>query len=39
MSIINYFRVDVVKHVDNKTFKVFKNKLTNINPNFKTIFE
>ncbi len=36
---IDYFRVDTVKHVDNTTWKAFKNKLTEINPSFKTIGE
>ncbi|NLK94615.1 MAG: hypothetical protein GX275_05445 [Clostridiales bacterium] len=36
---IDYFRVDTVKHVDNATWKAFKNKLTSINPEFKLIGE
>lgn len=36
---IDYFRVDTVKHVDNTTWKAFKNKLTEIDPSFKTIGE
>lgn len=36
---IDYFRVDTVKHVDNTTWKAFKNKLTEIDPGFKTIGE
>ena len=36
---IDYFRVDTVKHVDNATLKSFKNKLTEIDPEFKLIGE
>lgn len=36
---IDYFRVDTVKHVDNTTWKSFKNKLTEIDPKFKIIGE
>ena len=36
---IDYFRVDTVKHVDNTTWKAFKNSLTNANPSFKMIGE
>lgn len=36
---IDYFRIDTVKHVDNTTWKAFRNKLTKINPNFKIIGE
>ncbi|WP_314589580.1 type I pullulanase [Paenibacillus terrigena] len=36
---IDYYRVDTVKHVDDTTWKAFKNKLTTINPNFKLIGE
>ncbi|MEK3987384.1 pullulanase [Paenibacillus sp. FSL K6-3166] len=32
---IDYFRVDTVKHVENTTWKAFKNALTAIDPNFK----
>lgn len=32
---IDYFRVDTVKHVDDTTWKAFKNALTAIDPNFK----
>lgn len=36
---IDYFRVDTVKHVDDTTWKAFKNKLTESYPNFKLIGE
>ncbi|NMO97570.1 pullulanase [Paenibacillus lemnae] len=36
---IDYFRVDTVKHVDEATWKAFKNDLTTINPEFKMIGE
>lgn len=36
---IDYFRVDTVKHVDDTTWKAFKNALTEINPDFKMIGE
>ncbi|WP_106769246.1 pullulanase [Paenibacillus faecalis] len=36
---IDYFRVDTVKHVDETTWKAFKNELTKINPDFKMIGE
>lgn len=36
---IDYFRVDTVKHVDDTTWKAFKNALTYINPDFKMIGE
>lgn len=36
---IDYYRVDTVKHVDDTTWKAFKNKLTEENPNFKLIGE
>ncbi|WHY21023.1 pullulanase [Paenibacillus sp. G2S3] len=32
---IDYFRVDTVKHVEDTTWKAFKNALTSIDPNFK----
>lgn len=32
---IDYFRVDTVKHVEDTTWKAFKNALTAITPNFK----
>ncbi|WP_339316370.1 pullulanase [Paenibacillus sp. FSL R10-2734] len=32
---IDYFRVDTVKHVEDTTWKAFKNALTAIDPNFK----
>lgn len=36
---IDYFRVDTVKHVDDTTWKAFKNELTNAKPDFKMIGE
>lgn len=36
---IDYFRVDTVKHVDNTTWKAFKNSVTKSNPAFKMIGE
>ncbi|QGG57475.1 pullulanase [Paenibacillus sp. B01] len=36
---IDYFRVDTVKHVEDTTWKAFKNELTRIDPNFKLIGE
>lgn len=36
---IDYFRVDTVKHVDETTWKAFKNALTTIDPEFKMIGE
>ncbi|MGG5462125.1 type I pullulanase [Clostridium sp. B9] len=36
---IDYFRIDTVKHVDNTTWKAFRNKLTEIDPSFKIIGE
>lgn len=36
---IDYFRVDTVKHVDETTWKAFRNELTAINPEFKMIGE
>lgn len=36
---IDYFRVDTVKHVDDTTWKAFKNALTYVNPDFKMIGE
>ncbi|WP_020424609.1 type I pullulanase [Paenibacillus sp. OSY-SE] len=36
---IDYFRVDTVKHVDDTTWKAFRNKLTELNPEFKLIGE
>ncbi|PLR66776.1 type I pullulanase [Bacillus sp. UMB0893] len=36
---IDYFRVDTVKHVEETTWKAFKNELTKVNPNFKMIGE
>ena len=36
---IDYFRVDTVKHVDDTTWKAFKNRLTEIEPEFKLIGE
>jgi pullulanase len=36
---IDYFRVDTVKHVDETTWKAFKNALTEIDPDFKLIGE
>ncbi|MNM17488.1 Neopullulanase 2 [compost metagenome] len=38
-DMIDYFRVDTVKHVDDTTWKAFKNELTEINPAFKMIGE
>ncbi|MBY9080423.1 S-layer homology domain-containing protein [Paenibacillus sp. HN-1] len=38
-DMIDYFRVDTVKHVDDTTWKAFKNELTSINPAFKMIGE
>jgi secreted pullulanase len=38
-DMIDYFRVDTVKHVESTTWKAFKNALTAINPNFKLIGE
>ena len=34
---IDYFRVDTVKHVEDATWKQFKNELTNIDSDFKLI--
>lgn len=36
---IDYFRVDTVKHVDDTTWKAFKNELTKVDPEFKMIGE
>ena len=36
---IDYFRVDTVKHVDDTTWKAFKNALTYADPDFKMIGE
>ncbi|HHW69996.1 MAG TPA: pullulanase [Clostridiales bacterium] len=36
---IDYFRVDTVKHVEDTTWKAFKNRLTEKVPNFKLIGE
>lgn len=36
---IDYFRVDTVKHVEDTTWKAFKNALTMIDPDFKMIGE
>ncbi|MFF2018596.1 pullulanase [Paenibacillus sp. NPDC058177] len=36
---IDYFRVDTVKHVEDTTWKAFKNALTAIDPNFKLVGE
>ena len=36
---IDYFRVDTVKHVDDTTWKAFKNSVTKSNPSFKMIGE
>lgn len=36
---IDYFRVDTVKHVDDTTWKAFKNALTYVDPDFKMIGE
>ncbi len=36
---IDYFRVDTVKHVDDTTWKAFKNAITYIDPDFKMIGE
>lgn len=36
---IDYFRVDTVKHVEDTTWKAFKNSLTEANPDFKMIGE
>jgi pullulanase len=36
---IDFFRVDTVKHVDETTWKAFKNALTTIDPDFKLIGE
>lgn len=36
---IDYFRVDTVKHVEDATWKAFKNQLTEIAPEFKMIGE
>lgn len=36
---IDYFRVDTVKHVDDTTWKAFKNALTAVDPEFKMIGE
>lgn len=36
---IDYFRVDTVKHVDETTWRQFKNTLTTIDPHFKMIGE
>lgn len=36
---IDYFRVDTVKHVDDTTWKAFKNAITYVDPDFKMIGE
>ncbi|OAB71400.1 pullulanase [Paenibacillus crassostreae] len=36
---IDYFRVDTVKHVEDTTWKAFRNALTTIDPDFKLIGE
>lgn len=36
---IDYFRVDTVKHVEETTWKAFKNELTKLKPDFKLIGE
>ncbi|MFC4099206.1 pullulanase [Paenibacillus xanthanilyticus] len=36
---IDYFRVDTVKHVEDTTWKAFKNALTAIDPSFKMVGE
>lgn len=36
---IDYFRVDTVKHVEDTTWKAFKNALTAIDPDFKLVGE
>ncbi|MFD2671350.1 alpha-amylase family glycosyl hydrolase [Marinicrinis sediminis] len=36
---IDFFRVDTVKHVENTTWRAFKNALTEIKPDFKMIGE
>ncbi|OXM13239.1 pullulanase [Paenibacillus herberti] len=36
---IDYFRVDTVKHVEETTWKKFKNELTELDPNFKLLGE
>ncbi|WEK54490.1 MAG: pullulanase [Candidatus Cohnella colombiensis] len=36
---IDYFRVDTVKHVEDTTWKAFKNALTTIDPGFKMVGE
>ncbi|WP_341347033.1 pullulanase [Paenibacillus sp. FSL H3-0469] len=36
---IDYFRVDTVKHVEDTTWKAFKNALTTIDPSFKLVGE
>ncbi|MFC5467399.1 pullulanase [Cohnella suwonensis] len=36
---IDYFRIDTVKHVEDTTWKAFKNELLRIDPNFKLIGE
>ncbi len=36
---IDYFRVDTVKHVEDTTWKAFKNALTYVDPDFKMIGE
>ncbi|TYP70509.1 pullulanase [Paenibacillus methanolicus] len=36
---IDYFRVDTVKHVEDTTWKAFKNALTAIDPSFKLVGE
>lgn len=36
---IDYFRVDTTKHVESTTWNAFKNRLTELNPDFKMIGE
>lgn len=36
---IDYFRVDTTKHVESTTWNAFKNRLTELNPDFKLIGE
>lgn len=36
---VDFFRVDTVQHVDDTTWRAFKNELTKANPNFKMIGE
>ncbi|MFC5701839.1 alpha-amylase family glycosyl hydrolase [Cohnella faecalis] len=38
-DMIDYFRVDTIKHVEDTTWRAFKNALTEINPEFKMIGE